>query len=79
METNSASVLSAGLVGTKDAAQFLGVSRRQVGVLRAKEGLPWVKLGERVRFDLKDLREWLENQKRDGGTLERYQNTRERG
>lgn len=51
----------AGLVDKTNIAQFLGVSKRQIDNLR-KEGLPFIKLGRLVRFDLNSVHKWIQEQ-----------------
>ncbi|MDO4857117.1 MAG: excisionase family DNA-binding protein [Thermoguttaceae bacterium] len=54
------------LIDKKEAAQMLNCSLRQVDYLRENYGLPWIRLGEVVRFDRAKVQEWLEAQKQTG-------------
>lgn len=51
------------LVDRLDAARLLGVSPGSVDNLRKKGGLPSVKLGTSRRFDLADIRAFIEMNK----------------
>lgn len=50
----------------KEVAEMLSCSVRTVNSLRTNNGLPCVKLGRLVRFPIKGLQEWLENQSDSG-------------
>jgi predicted DNA-binding transcriptional regulator AlpA len=53
------------LLNPKKAAAFLGVSERTLERLRtAGEGPKYIKFGMTVRYDLTDLRAWVEARKR---------------
>lgn len=54
------------LIDKKEAAQMLSCSPRQVDYLRENYGLPWIRLGEMVKFDRGQVQEWLEAQKNSG-------------
>ena len=47
------------LIGRKELAQFLGVSPSFISKMMALEGLPYVRIGRAVRFDLNEVRKWL--------------------
>ncbi|AKU43387.1 DNA-binding protein [Bacillus phage Silence] len=50
------------MLTTDELAEKLGVSFMTIHRLR-KKGLPCVKIGRSVRFDVKDVSEWIEKQK----------------
>lgn len=47
------------LIGREELAQFLGVSPSFISKMMALEGLPHVRIGRAVRFDLNEVRKWL--------------------
>ncbi|MDO4856999.1 MAG: helix-turn-helix domain-containing protein [Thermoguttaceae bacterium] len=47
----------------KDVADFLKVSIRQVDVLREKHGLPSRRVGNMIRFDPEEVKQWVEKQR----------------
>jgi excisionase family DNA binding protein len=49
------------LLAPPDAAEFLGVAVQTLGVWRCykRHGLPYVKVGTRVRYRMSDLQKWL--------------------
>lgn len=52
------------LLTAADVGHWLKVSPRQVQRL----GVPWIDLGRKTRrFQVKDVRAWLETRRRDGG------------
>lgn len=55
------------LTDDRVVAKMLGVSGVTVRIWRMKgKGPRWVKVGSRVRYDLADVRAWIESQKRGG-------------
>jgi excisionase family DNA binding protein len=48
-----------------EAASFLHVSRRQLYYLLEREGLPAIRVGERLRFAPWDLRGFLERHREE--------------
>ena len=54
------------LVNKSAIADVLNCSTRQVDYLRENYGLPWIRLGEVIRFDMDDVLTWLESQKSTG-------------
>ena len=55
------------LVDVPTLAELLGVKERYVRRMVAERRVPTVKLGHLVRFDLAEIRRWLEGQRRPGG------------
>lgn len=49
------------LINKQKAAELLGVSARQIDVLRKDHGLPWVKVGVCVRFVPEELEAWIKS------------------
>ena len=47
----------------RDAAQWLGVSPRTLWGLRASGKIPFVRIGRSIRYDLDDLRDFVESHK----------------
>ncbi|MEY3901905.1 MAG: Helix-turn-helix domain [Pseudomonadota bacterium] len=47
------------LIGRKELAQFLGVSPSFISKMMVLEGLPHVRIGRAVRFDVNEVRKWL--------------------
>lgn len=53
-----------GLLRSREAAEFIGVSLKTLWILSAPRGtLPVVKVGKSVRYDMADLKKWIEEQK----------------
>ena len=52
------------LMNTKQVAELLQVSTRQVDVLRQKNALPFIAVGGSIRFDRADVAGWLKSQRR---------------
>ncbi len=48
------------LLSQREAAQFLGVSTRYLWTLRTTGELPYIKVGNRVKYRIEDLRRWAE-------------------
>jgi len=51
------------LLDIKEAAEFLNVSPNTLYSWVSQRRIPFVKLGRRVEFDLKDLEDWIEHHK----------------
>ena len=51
------------LLDTAEAAKFLRLGKRTVQELASERKLAFVKIGRSVRFDIADLRKFIENQK----------------
>lgn len=56
------------LLDKSAVSRMLGVSQRQVDVLRQRDGMPWVQLGRRVLFDPAKIVKWIESKTENGGT-----------
>ena len=54
------------LLKPREAAKFLCVSERTLWSLSNGGGLPRVQIGRAVRYDLTDLRNWIEQAKNLG-------------
>ena len=55
------------LIDVPTLADLLGVKVRYVRRMVAERRVPTVKLGHLVRFDLAEIRRWLEEQRRPPG------------
>ena len=55
------------LIDISTLAKLLGVGERYVRRMIAERRVPTVKVGRLVRFDLAEIRRWLEEQRRPGG------------
>jgi predicted DNA-binding transcriptional regulator AlpA len=51
------------LVNSRDAAQLLSISERSLWTHMKSGSLPHVRIGRSVRYDIVDLREWIDDQK----------------
>jgi excisionase family DNA binding protein len=51
------------LLDTAEAAKFLNMGKRTVQELAAERKLTQIKIGRSVRYDLADLRSFIESQK----------------
>ena len=56
------------LIDVLTLADLLGVKVRYVRRMVAERRVPTVKLGHLVRFDLAEIRRWLEEQRRPSGS-----------
>lgn len=56
------------LLSARDAAQALSLSPRKLWSLTAGGEIPCVRIGRAVRYDLADLREWIDSKKHQGRT-----------
>lgn len=56
------------LVDIATVAKLLGVGERYVRRMVAERRVPTVKIGHYVRFDLADIREWVEEHRRSGAS-----------
>ncbi|MCH8824814.1 MAG: helix-turn-helix domain-containing protein [Planctomycetes bacterium] len=54
------------LLSTRAAAHALSLSPRKLWSLTAGGKIPCVRIGRAVRYDLNDLREWIESHKHQG-------------
>jgi len=59
---NAAEALE-GLITTKEAAAILCLSVRTIQELAANKDLPVIKIGKAVRYDVADLRKFIERKK----------------
>ena len=50
------------LLSQREAAQFLGVSTRYLWTLRTTGKLPYIRVGNRVKYRIEDLRRWAAEQ-----------------
>lgn len=48
------------LLTIKEASEYLGISVRGLYLMVYRRQIPFVKLGGKIRFDLKKLDEWIE-------------------
>ena len=53
------------LLTIKEVAQLLGVSPVTVHRYKREKGLPYIKIGNILRFDREDLWKWLEAHKKN--------------
>ena len=57
-------------ISKTEVAVLLGCSLRQIDYLRENHGLPWFMLGNRIRFNVRDVRQWiLENRRQGSGSV----------
>lgn len=59
-----ASVTAQRLLTVREAAEFLRISRNGLYILAREGKVPSYRIGNSVRFDLDELRAWLEEQRR---------------
>lgn len=52
------------LLTAAEAAEFLQVGRNSLYILARQGGIPHYRVGNLLRFDLDDLRSWLEESRR---------------
>ena len=52
------------LIGARDAAKALAISERTLWGLTNGGGLPHVRIGRRVLYDPRDLKAWIDQQKK---------------
>lgn len=55
------------LLTPRDAAQSLAVCEKTIWNLTHRGELPAVRIGRAVRYDVADLRRWIESAKSNGG------------
>lgn len=55
------------LVRSQDAARFLALSDRKLWELTRSGNVPHIRIGRSLRYDLDDLRRWIEQQKKANG------------
>ena len=51
------------LLNYRDASQYLGISERSMWDLGKNQEIQMIRIGSSVRFDLRDLDEWIESKK----------------
>ena len=51
------------LLTIKEASEYLGISVKGLYNMVNRRELPFYKIGKRVRFDMKQLDEWIEKHK----------------
>lgn len=61
---------NSGLLTSSQLARFLGCSERHIFNLR-KRGMPAYRVGEIVRFDLNQVRQWLDSHSEHGPVSDR--------
>lgn len=54
------------LITREVLAEHFGMSKDAVDDLRNKQGLPFYKLGNQVRFRVSEVEKWLEQRKQNG-------------
>lgn len=55
------------LVRGPDAARFLALSERKLWELTRSGSVPHIRIGRSLRYDLDDLRRWIEQKKKGDG------------
>ncbi len=55
------------LLGYTEAAELLGVCERTIAALKAKNEIPYIPIGKRVKFSEESLKLWLRSKEK--GTL----------
>lgn len=58
------------LLTVKELEEQLNLSRSTIYRLRKNEAFPYYEIGGRVLFDLKEVKEWMEEGRRSGGKVE---------
>ncbi|RMF86427.1 MAG: DNA-binding protein [Planctomycetota bacterium] len=59
------------VLSAREAAELLGISERHLYNLRKTQGLPWLRLGQRVVYPLDALQAWIaERTERDASNTE---------
>jgi excisionase family DNA binding protein len=51
------------LMTAQEVAEYIGTTHLNVYQMVSKRGIPFVKIGRSVRFDLLDIDPWIERQK----------------
>ena len=51
------------LMNAQELADYIGTTHLNVYQMVSKRGIPFVKIGRSVRFDLTDIDTWIERQK----------------
>ncbi len=54
------------LFRAREAAQYLGISERSLWTLSNMGDLPVIRIGRAVRYDIRDLDQWIEERKSRG-------------
>ncbi len=55
--------ISRRLMNAQELAEYIGTTYLNVYQMVSKGGIPFVKIGRSVRFDLHDIDPWIEQQK----------------
>lgn len=55
--------MTARLVDQAGAAEYLGTTERHIRELKYRRAIPFVKVGRSLRFDVRDLDRWIEQNK----------------
>lgn len=63
--------VSLNLLTIEEVAQLLNVSPVTVHRYKREKGLPYIKIGNTLRFDWEDVRRWVERHKRNATLSER--------
>lgn len=61
---NNGGVLNANLIDVKRIAELLGMKQSNIYSLVRKRKIPFLKIGNLLRFDLTDIEAWIEDRKR---------------
>ena len=56
------------LMNAEEVAFYIGTTHMNVYQMVSKRGIPFVKIGRSVRFDLHDIDPWIEGQKNGSPT-----------
>ncbi len=51
------------LMNAQEVAEYIGTTHLNVYQMVSKRGIPFVKIGRSVRFDLHEIDPWIERQK----------------
>ncbi|HOK56910.1 MAG TPA: helix-turn-helix domain-containing protein, partial [bacterium] len=51
------------LLTIKEASEYLGISEKGLYNMVWRKEIPFVKIRKRVRFDIEDIKEWIERNK----------------
>ena len=64
--SNVQSYLPDRLLTQREAAQLLGISTRYLHTLRTTGRLPFLRIGNRIRYRLEDLKRWAAERVQNG-------------
>lgn len=53
-------------ITTEDLMEILGVSKDTIERLRSEQGLPYYKVGARVRFRVSEVERWMKERRHNG-------------